>query len=161
MTEFKIYDLPMGAGRIGISQMPGRTGYLAADIETITQWPAKLVVSMTTLPELRDKGAGDLADQLLENGIKWLSVPVSDFGAPDIAVQTVWNAMSPFFHQVLAQGGHILFHCYGGCGRSGMAALRVMVESGMDPDAALAALRAVRPCAVETPKQRDWASQYP
>ena len=159
MTEFKIYDLPVGAGRIGISQMPGRTGDLPADLQVIQNWPAELVVSMTTLQELRDHGATDLADDLLEAGIKWLSVPVSDFGAPNIAVQTVWTAMSPFFHQVLAQGGRILFHCYGGCGRSGMAAMRVMVESGIRPDDALAALRDVRPCAVETPNQKAWASK--
>ncbi len=40
-----------------------------------------------------------------------------------------------------------------------MAVLRLMVEVGEAPEAALARLRAVRPCAVETEAQRDWAEQ--
>jgi len=159
MAEFKIYDLAVGAGRDGISQMPGRNGNLAGDIRTITDWSAELVVSMTTLQELRDHGAKDLADNLLAADIKWLSVPVSDFGAPDIAVETVWDAMAPFFQQVLDQKGRILFHCFGGCGRSGMAAMRVMVDSGLDPNDALNALRRIRPCAVETDAQLAWAAK--
>ncbi len=39
-----------------------------------------------------------------------------------------------------------------------MAVLRLMVEAGEDPDAALARLRAVRPCAVETGAQLTWAT---
>jgi hypothetical protein len=46
----------------------------------------------------------------------------------------------------------------GGCGRSGTALLRLMVESGEDPIPALTRLRAARPCAVETPAQFAWAS---
>ena len=51
----------------------------------------------------------------------------------------------------------MLVHCRGGCGRSGMAVLRLMVEAGEAPEEALARLRAVRPCAVETEAQMDWA----
>jgi hypothetical protein len=40
-----------------------------------------------------------------------------------------------------------------------MAILRLMVESGEDPPAALARLRAVRPCAVETERQHCWATR--
>ena len=50
-----------------------------------------------------------------------------------------------------------MIHCFGGCGRSGMAALRLMVEAGEDADEALERLRAVRPCAVETDAQLRWA----
>ncbi len=39
-----------------------------------------------------------------------------------------------------------------------MALLRLMVEAGEDPGAALSRLRAVRPCAVETAAQFDWAA---
>ncbi|MBR9844091.1 MAG: protein phosphatase, partial [Rhodobacteraceae bacterium] len=49
-------------------------------------------------------------------------------------------------------------HCFGGCGRSGMAIMRLLVEMGEEPEAALARLRAVRPCAVETEAQRLWAA---
>jgi len=57
----------------------------------------------------------------------------------------------------LQTGGSVLVHCKGGCGRSGMAALRLMVEAGEDPHLAFARLRDVRPCAVETEAQLAWA----
>lgn len=40
-----------------------------------------------------------------------------------------------------------------------MAVLRLMVEMDEAPEAALARLRAVRPCAVETVAQHDWAAR--
>lgn len=58
----------------------------------------------------------------------------------------------------LRNGGKVLAHCRGGCGRSGMAVLRLMVELGEAPDVALARLRDARPCAVETQAQLDWAA---
>jgi len=59
----------------------------------------------------------------------------------------------------LQGGGRVLIHCRGGCGRSGMAALRLMIESGEEAGAALSRLRALRPCAVETEAQMAWAQQ--
>jgi len=57
----------------------------------------------------------------------------------------------------LSAGDRILVHCRGGCGRSGMAVLRVMIAAGEDADAALLRLRTVRPCAIETDAQMQWA----
>jgi hypothetical protein len=38
-----------------------------------------------------------------------------------------------------------------------MAVLRLMIEAGEEPQSALARLRKVRPCAVETEAQMQWA----
>jgi hypothetical protein len=38
-----------------------------------------------------------------------------------------------------------------------MAVLRVMIAAGEDADAALLRLRTVRPCAIETDAQMQWA----
>jgi hypothetical protein len=40
-----------------------------------------------------------------------------------------------------------------------MLVLRLMVETGRPPEEALAQLRWVRPCAVETDAQMDWATK--
>jgi hypothetical protein len=40
-----------------------------------------------------------------------------------------------------------------------MAVLRLMIEAGEEPGEALARLRAVRACAVETDAQLEWAEQ--
>ena len=72
-------------------------------------------------------------------------------------MQAAWRALGANARRALAGGGRVLIHCRAGCGRSGMAALRLMIECGEAPDEALARLRAVRPCAVETGAQMAWA----
>ena len=67
------------------------------------------------------------------------------------------SILGALYHRALTGRGRVLIHCKGGCGRSGMVALRLMIEAGEAPDEALARLRSVRPCAVETDAQMRWA----
>ena len=45
------------------------------------------------------------------------------------------------------------FHCRGGLGRAGMISARLLVESGVEPEVAIAKVRAARPGAIETREQ--------
>jgi len=127
----------------------------------VLRWAPDLVLSMTTQAELDRMRAGGFGADLAAVAVAWWHLPIIDFGAPDSTVATRWGEVSAHCAEVLARGGKILIHCFGGCGRSGMAALRLMVESGEDPDAALARLRQIRPCAVETEAQKAWAANLP
>ncbi|MFX0541249.1 protein-tyrosine phosphatase family protein [Roseovarius sp. S4756] len=75
---------------------------------------------------------------------------------PDIEAAPNRNPAEPVALSALRGGGRVLFHCPGGCGRSGMAALRLMIAAAEAPDAAQERLRARRPCAVETSAQMRW-----
>jgi hypothetical protein len=154
---FEIADLPLGAGRIGICPLPGRYDDFGRDMAAVVAWRPTMVLTMTTEIEMEAAGAEGLPAALTEAGIAWRHLPVSDFRAPCASVAAHWPGVSADARQVLAAGGRVLVHCYGGCGRSGMALVRLMVEAGEAPDAALARLRAVRPCAVETAAQFGWA----
>ena len=154
-----ISQISLGQGVLGICPMPGRSGLYEADLQTIVRWQPGLVLSMTPLSELERAGAAAFPDDLAQAGIKWLQCPIADFGAPSPAEMPLWDAISQVAHRMLQDKGRILAHCYGGCGRSGMALLRLMCEAGAPVDAALAQLRAVRPCAVETDAQKRWAAQ--
>jgi len=68
-----------------------------------------------------------------------------------------WPEVSKTVRTMLHGGGRVVVHCRGGCGRSGMVALRLMVECGEDRFSALTRLRGVRDCAVETKGQLHWA----
>lgn len=153
-----IAELALGGGILALSPMPGRGGAYQADLRDLLGFGPALVLTMTTGEELASKEADRLPDDLARNGIQWLHLPIVDFGAPDAATVALWPNASAKVRDVLAQGGKVLVHCMGGCGRSGMAALRLMVEAGEEPSSALSRLRAVRPCAVETPEQFGWAS---
>ena len=85
------------------------------------------------------------------------SFPVVDFDIPDAGRAGEWQEVRDKVLAVLAGQGRALFHCRGGCGRSGMAVLRIMIEGGEDAEQALDRLREVRPCAVETEAQMRWA----
>ena len=155
---FTIAELRLGNGWLGISPAPGRGGAYQADLTRILRWGADLVLTMTTEAELERLGAGDFGADLAAAGVAWRHLPIPDFGAPPDEVAALWPEVSTEAHEVLAGGGRVLAHCYGGCGRSGMALMRLMVETGEDADPALARLRDVRPCAVEMPAQQAWAA---
>lgn len=155
MPEFEIHALRVGGGDLALCPVPGRTGAYAADRDRVIAWRPALVVTLTAVSELERAGAADLPADLAAAGIGWRHFPVVDFGVP--GEDAPWEVLSQEVRGLLASRARVLAHCFGGCGRSGMVVLRLMVETGEGPDAALARLRAVRPCAVETVAQIAWA----
>jgi hypothetical protein len=161
VTVFQISELPLAAGRIGICPLPGRTGTYAGDMAVLLGWQPDIVLSLVSEIELEAGGAEALATDLRSGGVAWWHLPITDFRTPCNGTAALWPAFSAEALAVLARGGRVLAHCYGGCGRSGMALMRLMVESGEPPETALARLRKVRPCAVETVAQAGWAANVP
>lgn len=155
---FTISDLELRNGRLGLSPIPGRSGAFEADVSTILRWGADMVLTMVTAPELRHAGAERLEADLIAGGVIWRHLPVGDMGAPRGQTAADWPGVSGEAHRILDGGGRVLTHCYGGCGRAGMAAMRLMVEAGEEPDYALERLRESRGCAVQSEAQRAWAA---
>jgi protein-tyrosine phosphatase len=157
VPEFVIHELALGGGLLAISPMPGRTRHYAADLRRLLDWRPALVVTMVPLYELARKGAAGLPADLAAHRIGWAHLPVEDYGVPGPEVEVGWPAIAARVLNHLAESKRILVHCHGGCGRSGMAVLRLMIAAGEAPDAALVRLRQARPCAVETAAQMEWA----
>lgn len=148
---FLIAPLPLRAGTLALCPLPRDQ----ADRAQLAAFAPDLVVTMTQADEMAALGAGDLPGWLAARGIGWAHFPVADFSTPPEGAD--WPALSAQVRTVLARGRRVLVHCRGGLGRSGMVALRLMVETGEAPDIALARLRAARPGAVETEAQARWA----
>jgi hypothetical protein len=146
-----------GGGALGISPMPGRDGHLARDVAMISNWSPAIVATLTEADEIAANGTGSLPRLLAERGISHRRFPIVDYGTPE-AGDAAWAALAADLHAALDSGRRVLVHCMGGCGRSGMIALKLMVERGESPEAALARLRLARPRAVETEGQLAWAS---
>jgi protein-tyrosine phosphatase len=157
MTGIVIHAVQVGEGILAISPLPGRDGDYGQDLEHIREWAPAFVVTLVTRAELMEAGAEHLGTHLQERGARWVHLPIEDYGVPDARLQKEWLEASKLLRTALRGGGRVLVHCKGGCGRSGMMALRLMIEAGEAPEEALARLRAVRPCAVETQAQMDWA----
>ncbi len=156
LLEFVIHSVALHQGEIAITPMPGCTRHYHADWVRMIAWGPDLVISMTSQAELERKCAGSLGADLAHAGIDWLHLPVPDFGVPE---GLDWSAVRNKALGVLAGKGRVLVHCFGGCGRSGMIVLRLMIATGENADVALARLRKVRPCAVEADAQMAWARQ--
>ncbi len=154
---FRIATVELDAGaRLGICPLPGRWGDGLADLGQVVRWEPEFVVSMTGISEMERHNIADLGGLLGQFGIGWRHFPIRDFDAPE--AMSGWAELATELHRTLDGGGGVLAHCYGGQGRSGMVLMRLMVERGEAPEAALARLRAVRPGAVERPGQYDWAA---
>lgn len=149
----EIAEIRIGAGLKGICPMPGRTGDYLGDLAAVLAWSPGLVVTLAETGELAARGAASLPADLARAGVDWLHLPIPDFGTPPRGLRQAWPEVSAR----LRAADRMLVHCMGGCGRSGMVLLRLMVEVGESPGAALDRLRAVRPCAVETKAQMVWA----
>ncbi|MCV2874323.1 protein phosphatase [Defluviimonas sp. WL0050] len=156
--DFGIFEVEAGGGRLALCPMPGRYGDYPGDLQTILGWGPGLVLTMATGSELAAYGAATLSVDLANRGIEWRHLPVEDFSAESAALRDGWAGVSREARTLLSDGGRVLTHCLGGCGRSGMAVLRIMTELGEAADAALTRLRTIRPCAVETAAQRLWAA---
>jgi protein-tyrosine phosphatase len=136
---FAIYEVAIGAGRVALSPIPRD----AAHVDSIRAWAPALVVGLT------EESEGEIPEHA---DLDWVRVPITDYGIP------MDNALDEIIARAVLEvreGHRVLFHCKGGCGRSGMAVLRAMHLMGISD--ALAVLRAVRPCAVETEAQLNWA----
>lgn len=157
MPGFAIYALSTGNGILAISPMPGASGDYLADLEHIREWAPAFVVTLMPRVEQVAAGVETLDADIRDRGARWIHFPIEDFATPDEAASQEWDSISDRLRAVLEGGGRVLLHCRGGCGRSGMLALRLMIELGESPDQAFARLRGVRPCAIETEAQLGWA----
>ncbi len=147
---FAIYALSVLAGELAISPAPGPD-----DMAAIRAWGAAQVVTLLTEAEMAQLTVQPFGEAV---GARWWHLPIADYGTPEGDTAARWPVVAASLLAALAAGERVLLHCRGGCGRSGMLALRLMVMTGEGPDAALTRLRAVRPCAVETPTQMAWAT---
>ncbi|MGR3679296.1 MAG: protein-tyrosine phosphatase family protein [Paracoccaceae bacterium] len=153
-----IHAIQVADGILAITQLPGASGEYRTDLRHICDWKPGLVISMTTTAEMEAAGAASLGQDVQRAASRWVHLPLEDFTAPDTEILNQWPEVSHMVRKALVGGGRVLVHCKGGCGRSGMVALRLMIECGEAPAQALARLRSIRPCAVETDAQIGWAS---
>lgn len=159
LTEpFIIHEIDHGTGgRIALCRLPGRSGHLAEDVTAIAVWRPALLLSLTEREEADTCGAQGLGDLLAARGIRHLRYPIRDFGTPETK-DIHWPMLSPELHGYLDRGDAILLHCLGGKGRSGMIAMRLLVERGLAAGEALERVRTARAGAVETAEQEAWAA---
>ena len=156
-------------GTVGVTLCPGkwqRTSIsgtwqrdLATDIDTLQHWGAAAVVTLMPQHELQAVQADGIGAVCESRGIEWHHLPLQDVDVPDAAFETAWLYTGLRLREHLRAGRNVLLHCRGGLGRSGTIAARLLVELGWDAHAAIRAVRAQRPGAIETRAQETHVLQ--
>lgn len=150
-------------GRIGITFCPGKHDHsaatgawardLALDLDAITAWGARLVLTLVEPAELTSLKVPDLGLEIKGRGMVWRHLPIADYSVSTDAFEQQWVTHGSEIRALLRSGADVLVHCKGGLGRAGMMAARLLVELGMEPEQAIREVRRARKGAIETPSQ--------
>lgn len=150
-------------GRIGITFCPGKHDLIAStgawvrdlgvDLDAISEWGAKLILTLLEPDELKMLKVPNLGQEVESRGIAWRHIPIADYSIPTEAFEQQWTEQGPEIRELLRSGGDVIVHCKGGLGRAGMIAARLLVELGMEPEDAIQSVRRARKGAIETPSQ--------
>lgn len=138
---------------IALTECPGRTKEYTDAVTRIIAWRPNLVVTLVEEHEIAQGFAG-LRTALDKKGISWRHFPIRNYDVPSPAAP--WSDLSQLVHSTIDGGGAVLIHCWGGLGRSGMVAARLLVERGVHVTTAIKTVRAARPGAIETDAQERW-----
>ena len=172
-SPLRLGQLPVGPrlGSVGFTLCPGKqqaqsvSGIwrrdMAIDLDAIQRWGAVAVLTLMPLDELRAVQAEGIGDACEARGMEWYHLPITDVDVPDAAFEAAWCYAGLRLRHQLRQGHKVLVHCRGGLGRSGTIAARLLVELGWSPPDAIAAVRAQRQGAIETPAQERYVRHLP
>lgn len=157
--------VPGSMARLGITCCPGthrtsvaegaRAHDLDTDLARIAAWGTALLLTLMEQHELARHGVPDLGT-CARRWMAWRWLPIVDRQIPDAAFEAAWPPAADDVRRRLDAGENVVVHCLGGLGRSGMIAARILVERGLAPAAAMAAVRAARSGAIETAHQEAY-----
>ena len=150
-------------GRVGITFCPGKydphamSGAwdrdLGTDLDAIRDWGAAAIVTLLEPKELTLLRVEHLGEEVLRRNMLWFNLPIVDVSIPNEQFNLKWDTAGEELRSILRSGSDVLVHCRGGLGRAGTIAARLLIELGMEPETAIARVRAVRPGAIETSEQ--------
>ena len=136
----------------------GSEAALESDLATIIDSGATSLISLIGFEERRLIGIPGLPRLVGERGLKWHEFAIPDRTAPDRNRQREFRDLMSVISDGLSDGHIIAIHCRAGLGRTGLVAASVLVSRGLSPDAAILAVRTVRPGAIETSGQEAFVS---
>ncbi|ATU96416.1 protein tyrosine phosphatase [Aeromonas salmonicida] len=114
------------------------------------------VVTLMTATELAELDLAHLGRQVEQEGMRWFHLPIEDDQAPDADFEHAWQLALPQLSALLHDGKHLVIHCQGGSGRTGLVAAALLISLGQPQQEAMAAIKAHRPKAFTLPAHRQW-----
>lgn len=162
---FDVLPLPSGGTLLLLSHPASWPGLTPAEVlSSLRAQGARTLVSLVTNLELFELGLSQLGELSQSQGVEWLHAPIEDQQAPDAAFEQWWQAHWRALCTTLDHGHAVALHCWGGLGRTGTVAARLLMQrEQMLASAAMAAVRQARPGSIETADQEHhllaWSPQ--
>ena len=156
-------------GRLGLTFAPGKKQSnalsgawdrdLALDVARLRQeHEVDLLVSLIEDHELRELQIEALEEVCADAGIEVVRFPIVDGDIPACVEAT--RALVERIRARLEAGDNVAIHCKGGLGRAGTLTSCVLRAEGRAPAEAIAAVRAVRPGAVDNGRQERFVEVF-
>ncbi|HJW84053.1 MAG TPA: isochorismatase, partial [Anaerolineae bacterium] len=150
-----------GAGRLGLTLLPGRRDYLrslADDIAALKQQGVSHIVCLLTENEFARYGVEDLVAAYRDAGLVVRRLPILD---GSVCSPDEMREMVNWLSEQIGYGAHIAIHCVGGLGRTGAVAACYLKSIGMSAEDAMAEVRRARSSrAIETAAQEDFIRAF-
>lgn len=129
---------------------------MAAAIAGLARRRSALLVSLVSRGEVSPHADRSLGIACADVGLRLVRLPVADYAAPGRRWQAAAARFAPQIDRITASGDAVALCCHYGAGRSGAAAAFQLIRHGFAPRAAIAAVRAAFPEAIESPVQERW-----
>jgi len=150
-----------GAGRLGLTILPGRKDYsrsLFDDLAAMKAQSVSHVISLLTDDEFSAYGVEDLLDAYKQAGFVTRRLPILD---QSVCSPAEMRELVQWLTDKLAEGANIMTHCVGGLGRSGLVIACYLTSKGLDAGAAIEEVRCARsPRAVESAVQEAFIRSF-
>ena len=150
-------EVPRVDGQLLLTPCPGTQQVaLPLALDQLRLAGAHGVLTLMTEAELARLALSQLGPQVEASGMRWFHLPIEDDQAPDAAFEQAWQQALPQLTGLLREGKHLVIHCKGGSGRTGLVAAALLVSLGQPQQEAMAAIRAHRPKAFTLAVHRQW-----
>lgn len=153
-------EVPRVDGQLLLTPCPGTQQVpLTLALDQLRFAGAHGVVTLMTAAELARLELDQLGQQVEREGMRWFHLPIEDDQAPDSAFDLTWQQALPAMRELLGDGKHLVIHCKGGSGRTGLVAAALLMTLGQPQADAMAAIKAHRPKAFTLAEHRQWLDQ--
>jgi len=146
-----------GDGSLSAMAMPDAAA-LESDLLALKNVGIDKILCLLEESESQHLGLQDQPVLTKNNGMEFQRFPITDYGVPDfLDLQILITEL----RKDLQDGKHVLVHCRGGVGRTGLICSCVMVTTGLNVPDAISIVTDKRGTQVpETPAQIDMIIRY-
>lgn len=148
-------------GKLGLTILPGRKDYnrsLPDDLAAMQAQSVTHVVPLITEDEFKIYGVDELLDTYQQAGFVVRHQPILD---QSVCSSSEMRELMQWINQNLAKDAHIMIHCVGGLGRSGLVAACYLTTQGFSAEEAIKEVRHVRSSrAVESAAQEGFIRDF-